>query len=64
MPNELITPACFKEKTLDGQLYDILVAIDSISATLPNGNQIAEIQNGELVNLERIDAGEYDAGTF
>jgi len=49
---------------LDGQLYDILVAIDSISATLPNGNQIAEIQNGELVNLERIDAGEYDAGTF
>jgi len=44
---------------LDGQLYDILVAIDSISATLPNGNQIAEIQNGELVNLERIDAGEF-----
>jgi hypothetical protein len=59
MSEELITSACFKEKTLDGQLYDILVAIDSISATLPNGNQIAEIQNGELVNLERIDAGEF-----
>ena len=64
MSDELISPACFKEKTLDSQLYDILVAIDSISATLPNGNQIAEIQNGEIVNLEKIDAGEYDAGTF
>lgn len=59
MPEELITPACFKEKTLDGQLYDILVAIDSISATLPNGNQVAEIQNGEIVNLQKIDAGTF-----
>ena len=59
MPDELISPACFKEKTLDGKLYDILVAIDSISATLPNGNQIAEIQNGEIVNLQKIDAGEF-----
>ena len=59
MPEELITPACFKEKTLDGQLYDILVAIDSISTTLPNGNQVAEIQNGEIVNLQKIDAGTF-----
>jgi replicative superfamily II helicase len=44
---------------LDGQLYDILVAIDSTSATLPNGNQFAEIQNGELVNVEVIDAGQF-----
>ena len=59
MSEELITSACFKEKTLDGQLYDILTAIDSIAGTLPNGNIIAEINNGELENVTLIDSGEY-----
>jgi hypothetical protein len=58
MSEELITSACFKEKTLDGQLYDILVAIDSISATT-SGNVIPEVQNGQLVNVEVIDAGQF-----
>ena len=57
MAEELITSDCFKDKTLDGQLYEILVAIDSISATLPNGNQVAEVNNGQLENVEVIDAG-------
>ena len=54
-----ITADCFKDKTLDGQLYEILVAIDEISATLPNGNQIAEVNNGQLENVELIDAGQF-----
>jgi hypothetical protein len=28
--------------------------------TLPNGNKIAEIQNGELKNVSEIDAGDYN----
>lgn len=59
MAEELITSDCFKDKTLDGQLYEILAAIDSISTTLPNGNQIAEVNNGQLENVELIDAGQF-----
>jgi len=59
MAEELITSDCFKDKTLDGQLYEILVAIDSVSGSLPNGNQIAEINNGQLENVTLIDSGEY-----
>jgi hypothetical protein len=58
MAEELITSDCFKDKTLDGQLYDILTAIDQIG-TLPSGNVIAEVQNGQLVNVEEIDAGQF-----
>lgn len=32
----------------------------SEDGTLPNGNVIAQIQNGELQNVSEIDAGEYD----
>jgi len=27
--------------------------------TLPNGNEVAQIQSGELTNVAEIDAGEY-----
>jgi hypothetical protein len=35
---------CFKDMTIDGQLYEILSAINEITVTLP----------------EQIDAGDYD----
>lgn len=31
----------------------------SEDGTLPNGNEIAQIQGGELQNVAEIDAGEY-----
>jgi hypothetical protein len=31
----------------------------SEDGTLPNGNEIAQIQSGELTNVAEIDAGEY-----
>lgn len=31
----------------------------SEEGTLPNGNEIAQIQSGELQNVAEIDAGEY-----
>jgi len=34
MAEELITSDCFKDMTIEGQLYEILVAIDQID---PNG---------------------------
>jgi hypothetical protein len=27
---------------------------------LPNGNEIAEIQNGTLINVDQIDAGDFN----
>jgi hypothetical protein len=32
----------------------------SEDGSLPNGNAIAQIQNGELQNVTEIDAGQYD----
>jgi hypothetical protein len=32
----------------------------SEDGSLPNGNVIAQIQNGELQNVSEIDAGQYD----
>ena len=57
MADEIISKDCFKDMTIEGQLYEILLAIDSIGTTLPNGNQIAEVNNGQLENVEVIDAG-------
>jgi len=31
----------------------------SEDGALPNGNQVAQIQSGELTNVAEIDAGEY-----
>lgn len=31
----------------------------SEDGALPNGNQVAQIDNGELTNVAEIDAGEY-----
>jgi hypothetical protein len=31
----------------------------SEDGTLPNGNEVAQIQSGELTNVAEIDAGEY-----
>ena len=31
----------------------------SEEGALPNGNQVAQIDNGELTNVAEIDAGEY-----
>ena len=58
MADEIISKDCFKDMTIEGQLYEILVAIDQIG-TLPSGNVIAEVQNGRLVNVEEIDAGQF-----
>ena len=58
MADEIISKDCFKDMTIEGQLYEILVAIDQIG-TLPSGNVIAEVQNGQLVNVEEIDAGQF-----
>jgi hypothetical protein len=34
--------------------------IISEEGTLPNGNEVAQIQSGELTNVAEIDAGEYN----
>jgi hypothetical protein len=33
----------------------------SEDGTLPNGNEVVQIQNGELTNVAQIDAGEYSS---
>ena len=33
----------------------------SEDGSLPNGNQVAQIQDGELMNVAEIDAGEYSS---
>ena len=33
----------------------------SVDGTLPNGNEVAQIQSGELTNVAEIDAGEYNS---
>ena len=33
----------------------------SVDGTLPNGNEVAQIDNGELTNVAEIDAGEYSS---
>jgi hypothetical protein len=33
----------------------------SEDGTLPNGNSVAQIDNGELTNVAEIDAGEYSS---
>jgi hypothetical protein len=33
----------------------------SEDGALPNGNQVAQIQSGELTNVAEIDAGEYNS---
>jgi hypothetical protein len=50
---------CFKDLTIDGQLYEILSAINDMQITVPEGGQIAQVQGGELQNVELIDGGEF-----
>jgi hypothetical protein len=50
---------CFKDLTIDGQLYEILSAINDMQITVPEGGQIAQVQNGELQNVALIDGGEF-----
>jgi hypothetical protein len=50
---------CFKNMTMDGQLYAILSAINDMQITVPEGGQIAQVQNGELQNVTLIDGGEF-----
>jgi hypothetical protein len=50
---------CFKDLTIDGQLYEILSAINDMQITAPEGGQIAQVQNGELQNVALIDGGEF-----
>ncbi len=50
---------CFRSMTIDGQLYAILSAINDMQITVPEGGQIAQVQNGELQNVTSIDGGEF-----
>lgn len=50
---------CFKDLTIDGQLYEILSAINDMQITVPEGGQIAQVQGGELQNVTLIDGGEF-----
>jgi len=50
---------CFKDLTIDGQLYEILSAINDMQITVPEGGQVAQVQGGQLQNVELIDGGEF-----
>ena len=50
---------CFKDLTIDGQLYEILSAINDMQITVPEGGQVAQVQGGELQNVALIDGGEF-----
>jgi hypothetical protein len=50
---------CFKDLTIDGQLYEILSAINDVQITVPEGGQIAQVEGGQLQNVTLIDGGEF-----
>ena len=56
---DIIDKDCFKDMTVDGQLYEILSAINDMVITVPEGGQVAQIQGGELQNVTLIDGGEF-----
>ena len=49
----------FNPFTAKIEISDTPVFQISEDGTLPNGNVIAEVQDGELQNVEEIDAGEF-----
>ena len=50
---------CFRSMTIDGQLYAILSAINDMTISVPEGGQVAQVEGGELQNVELIDGGEF-----